>query len=94
MPPTACLIRQVNVVLEMLRLDDTLFPDDMEGGAFFARLVADAKSIELEAAQVAALREEEGAKLAEKQRRVKEREAQMAAEESDDEIVFSDEEDD
>jgi hypothetical protein len=41
---------------------------------------------------VSALREEEGQKLAEKQRRTREREAQMAAEDSDDEIVFSDEE--
>ena len=32
--------------------------------------------------------------LAEKMRRTREREAQMAAEASDDEIVFSDEEDD
>ena len=44
-------------------------------------------------AQVASLREEEGAKLAEKMRRAREREAELA-EESDDEIVFSDEEDD
>ena len=44
--------------------------------------------------QVDALRVEEMAKLEEKMRRIKEREAQMAAEESDDEIVFSDEEDD
>ena len=41
--------------------------------------------------QIASLREEEGALLAARQRRAKEREAELA--ESDDEIVFSDEED-
>ena len=70
------------------------YPDDTEGGAFFTRLVADAKAVELEPAQLASLRAEEGEKLAERMRRTREREAQMAAEESDDEIVFSDEEDD
>jgi hypothetical protein len=84
---------QVNIILEMLRLDTAQFPDDFEGGAFFTRLVADAKAVNLEEAQIASLRAEEGEKLAEKMRRTREREAQMA-EESDDEIVFSDEEDD
>ena len=58
------------------------------------KLVADAKAVPLERAQLDKLRAEEGEKLAEKMRRTREREAQMAAEESDDEIVFSDEEDD
>lgn len=50
--------------------------------------------MELEKEQIDSLREEEAVKLADKMRRVKEREAQLAAEASDDEIVFSDEEDD
>lgn len=66
----------------------------MEGGAFFTRLVATARAVELDASHIAALREEEHAKLVDKIRRIREREAQMAAEASDDEIVFSDEEDD
>ena len=77
---------------EYLRLDIAHFPDDYEGGAFFTKLVADAKAVPLEAAQTASLRAEEKVKLDEKMRKVREREAQMAAEESDDEIVFSDEE--
>jgi hypothetical protein len=81
----------VNLILELLRLDQAQFPDDTDGGAFFTRIVADAKAISLDPAQVAALREEEGEKLRLKMLRIKEREAQMAAEESDDEIVFSDE---
>ena len=84
---------QVNKILEALRLDVGVYPDDHEDGAFFLRLVADAKATELDAAQVAALRVEEWEKLQEKLRRVREREAELAAE-SDDEIVFSDEEDD
>ena len=84
----------VNLILEYLRLDIAHFPDDYEGGAFFTKLVADAKAVPLEAAQIASLRAEEKVKLDEKMRKVREREAQMAAEESDDEIVFSDEEDD
>lgn len=83
----------VNHILEMLRLDTTQFPDDTDGGAFFTRIVDAAKAVKLDEAQVASLRAEEGEKLAEKMRRTREREAQMA-EESDDEIVFSDEEDD
>ena len=63
-------------------------------GAWFISLVEEAKVVTLDPEQVATLRGEEGEKLAEKQRRIREREAQMAAEESDDEIVFSDEEDD
>ena len=42
---------------------------------------------------MASLREEESTKLAERQARTRAREAEMAAEDSDDEIVFSDEED-
>ena len=89
-----CKPTQVNVILELLRLDVTVYPDDTEGGAFFTRLVADAGAVELEPAKIASLREEEGVKLEEKMRRTREREAAMAAEESDDEIVFSDESDD
>ena len=62
-------------------------------GAFFTRIVASAVKLPLEPGHIAELRKEEGAKLEEKMRRTREREAQMA-EESDDEIVFSDEEDD
>ena len=90
----ACKPTDVNVILELLRLDQAQCPDDTEGGAFFTRLVNDAKAVSLEPEQVASLREEEGEKLRLKMIRVREREAQMALEESDDEIVFSDEEDD
>lgn len=89
-----CKFTDVNIILELLRLDTTRYPDDYEGGAFFTKLVADAKAVPLEVAQVDALRSEEQVKLDERMRKVREREAQMAAEESDDEIVFSDEEDD
>ena len=47
----------------------------------------------LDPTHLAKLRAEEGEKLEEKMRKTREREAAMAAE-SDDEIVFSDEEDD
>ncbi len=77
----------------MLRLDITQYPDDYEGGAFFVDIVRAAHAVELEQAHVDRLREEEGVILAEKQRKAREREAELAAE-SDDEIVFSDEEDD
>mmetsp|Transcript_9047 Transcript_9047/g.18880 ORF Transcript_9047/g.18880 Transcript_9047/m.18880 type:complete len:335 (-) Transcript_9047:388-1392(-) len=82
----------VNLILEIMRLDVCQYPDDYEGGQFFTRLVADAASVDLENAEIDSLREEEAVKLAEKMRKVKEREAQLAAEASDDEIVFSDEE--
>ena len=84
----------VNIILELLRLDVCQFPDDTEGGAFFLRLIADAQAVELDTAHVVALRAEEGEKLRLKMQRTREREAQLAAEASDDEIVFSDEEDD
>jgi hypothetical protein len=87
----ACKFTDVNIILELLRLDTTQYPDDSDGGAFFVQMVATAKTVSLDPAQVASLREEEGEKLRLKMIRVKEREAQMAAEESDDEIVFSDE---
>ena len=90
---TALKPTDVNLILEMLRLDPCQFADDYEGGGFFVRLVADAKAVELDVAQLVALRAEEQVKLDEKMRKIREREAQMA-EESDDEIVFSDEEDD
>jgi len=83
----------VNLILEMMRLDVCQYPDDYEEGAFFSRVVADAAAFELEAAEIDALRGEEAIKLEEKMRRVREREAQLAEEENDDEIVFSDEED-
>ena len=90
----ACKFTDVNIILELLRLDTSRFPDDFEGGAFFLRIVSDAKAMDLDASYLKQLREEEDVKLQEKMRRTREREAQMAAEESDDEIVFSDEEDD
>ena len=87
----ALKLTDVNLIFELLRLDQAHFPDDYEGGGFFLRLVADARAVALDPAQIAALREEEGEKLRQKMIRTREREAQMAAEESDDEIVFSDE---
>mmetsp|Transcript_5661 Transcript_5661/g.16994 ORF Transcript_5661/g.16994 Transcript_5661/m.16994 type:complete len:317 (-) Transcript_5661:186-1136(-) len=85
----------VNLILEVLRLDQCQYGDELEAeSGWFSSLVAEAKEVELEAEQLQALRAEEAERLAEKQRRIREREAQMAAEESDDEIVFSDEEDD
>ena len=47
--------------------------------------------MELDRAHVDALRVEEGEKLEAKMKRTREREAQLAAEAEDDEIVFSDE---
>ena len=38
---------KLNLILEILRLDVVQFPDDYEDGAFFTRLVADAKGIHL-----------------------------------------------
>lgn len=85
----------VNKILEVLRLDvQTQYPDEHEGGAFFSGIVKAAAQVELDVAHVDRLRDEEGVVLAERMRRTREREAQMAAEASDDEIVFSDEEDD
>ena len=84
---------EVNKILEVLRLDTTQYADDHEGGAFFTGIVAAAASVPLEQSHVDKLREEESAVLEEKMRKTREREAQLAAE-SDDEIVFSDEEDD
>ena len=83
----------VNHILEILRLDLSQFSEEEYTSEWFCTLVADARHVELEAEQVATLREEEGVVLAEKLRRTREREAAMAAEESDDEIVFSDETD-
>ena len=89
-----CKFTDVNVILELLRLDTTQYPDDYGGdGTFFTKLVADAKTVDLEPAQLTSLRAEAWEALQEKMRKTREREAQMAAEESDDEIVFSDEED-
>ena len=95
-----CKFTDVNIILELLRLDTTQYPDDYDAkdgappGSFFTRLVADAKAVDLDAAQITTMREEAWVVLQEKMRRTREREAQMAEEESDDEIVFSDEEDD
>ena len=83
----------VNLILEVLRLDICQYPDDFEGGAFFTEMVKAAAQVPLEQAHIEKLREEEAAVLAEKMRKTREREAALAAE-SDDEIVFSDEEDD
>lgn len=84
---------QVNLILEVLRLDICQYPDDFEGGVFFTEIVKAAAKVPLEQAHVDKLREEEGAVLAEKMRLLREREAARAPD-SDDEIVFSDEEDD
>ena len=89
----ACKPTDVNLIFEILRLDIVQYPDDFEGGKFFTKIVADAKTVALDPAHLAKLRAEEGEKLEEKMRKTREREAAMAAE-SDDEIVFSDEEDD
>jgi len=83
----------VNVIYELLRLDETAFPNESEEElAFFAELVEEAKAVSLEPEQIASLREEEAAILEAKMVKAREREAALAAE-SDDEIVFSDEED-
>ena len=89
----ACKPTDVNLIFEILRLDIVQYPDDFEGGKFFTKIVADAKAVALDPAHLAKLRAEEGEKLEEKMRKTREREAAMAAE-SDDEIVFSDEDDD
>jgi len=89
-----CAPTQVNIIYEHLRLDAAHYPDDLEGGAFFEGIVEDAKGIELAEDHLVKLREEEAIALAEHRRKVAEREAALRAEESDDEIVFSDEEDD
>lgn len=90
----ACKPTEVNIILEILRLDLSQFPEDAYGSEWFVSLVSDARGVALEAEQVAALREEEGVILSEKMARIAAREAQMALEaSSDDEIVFSDETD-
>ena len=48
--------------VQALRLDDSVYPDDFGGGTFFGSLVQAAAKVPLDAAHVAALREEEGAK--------------------------------
>mmetsp|Transcript_4797 Transcript_4797/g.9477 ORF Transcript_4797/g.9477 Transcript_4797/m.9477 type:complete len:354 (+) Transcript_4797:136-1197(+) len=84
---------EVNKLFELLRLDKKLFPDS--DAAFFHRIVAAAKELELSSDEVAALRAEEMAALQEKLRLVRAREKELADDGgSDDEIVFSDEDDD
>jgi len=83
----------VNLILEVLRLDICQYADDFEGGAFFTGIVKAAAQVPLEQAHIEKLREEEAAVLEAKMIKTRAREAELAAE-SDDEIVFSDEEDD
>ena len=85
-----CAQTQVNTLYEHLRLDAKLYPDDKDGGAWFVEMVEEAKAVELDVAAIASMRKEEEERLAEHRRKVAEREAEY----SDDEIVFSDEEDD
>ena len=85
-----CQQTQVNLLYEHLRLDAKQYPDEKDGGAWFTDLVEEAKAVELDPALIATLRTEEAEAVAEYRRKVAEREAEY----SDDEIVFSDEEDD
>jgi hypothetical protein len=71
-----------------LRLDAKHYPD--EPTSWFTSLVEKAREVELDADHVTKLREEEAEALAAYRKRVAEQEAEY----SDDEIVFSDEEDD
>jgi len=84
-----CEQTQVNLLYEHLRLDPKQYPDDLDGGVFFSQMVEEAKAVKVDPAQIARLREEEAEALAAHRRRVAEQEAAY----SDDEIVFSDEED-
>lgn len=89
--------KDVATQLEILRLDVKKYPDSkksedsVEDGSFFRQIVADALDFELEKVDIESLRAEveEEMRLAEEQR--KRRDAERK-DESDDEIVFSDEE--
>lgn len=88
----ACAPTDASTIFALLRLDPAHLPD---GDGAHDDIVAGAKAWDISAETIASLRAEEQAKLDAKMAKVRAAEASMAAQdESDDEIVFSDEEED
>eukprot|EP00916_Digyalum_oweni_P023915 GHVL01039600.1.p1 GENE.GHVL01039600.1~~GHVL01039600.1.p1 ORF type:complete len:312 (+),score=65.36 GHVL01039600.1:19-954(+) len=86
--------KDVSLVLAILRLDVSQFPDNLEtddGENFFKKLIEDAINIDIECIDIDTLRSEAVSDLADEARKREEREKEMD-DISDDEIVFSDEE--
>ncbi|KAF8819839.1 TBC domain containing protein [Cardiosporidium cionae] len=90
--------KDLSVVLAILRLDASIYPDDKaasgseENGSFFTKIVNDAYSSVLENENLSQLRLEADEDLSFEEERRQKREAELDMDSSD-EIVFSDEED-
>lgn len=88
--------KDVSEVLCILRLDKSKYPNDLrakdsdEDGSFFMKLVEDANEFDLKEIDLESLRDEVTKEMKEEEEKRKRREAELALE-SDDEIVFSDE---
>lgn len=90
--------RDVAKVLAYLRLDSAEYPDDKTAaddatpGSFFAKIVENARTVDLSDVDIEALRTDILTEMAERDAKRKQREAELELEEEEDEIVFSDEE--
>mmetsp|Transcript_4086 Transcript_4086/g.11625 ORF Transcript_4086/g.11625 Transcript_4086/m.11625 type:complete len:355 (+) Transcript_4086:79-1143(+) len=87
----ACASTDASGIFAILRLDPSVVPDD---DPLHDDIVAGAAKWDLTDARITELRAEEQEKLDAKMARVRAAEQQLADEESDDEIVFSDDEED
>ncbi|PHJ17351.1 tbc domain containing protein [Cystoisospora suis] len=90
--------KDVSKILAIMRLDESVYPDAKKGagsdepGSFFVNIVEDAINFDLGDADLQKLRDEATEEMRVEEEKRKEREKQMALD-SDDEIVFSDEDD-
>nr|CEL68910.1 TPA: TBC domain containing protein [Neospora caninum Liverpool] len=96
--PDLVATKDVSKTLAVLRLDQSLYPNTKqaegsdEPGSFFTRIVEDAIDFDLGDADIEKLREQALEEMRLEEEKRKEREKQLGLD-SDDEIVFSDEED-
>jgi len=90
--------KDVSRTLAILRLDVSVYPDDTraskndKAGSFFTKIVEDAVNFNLEDVDLDALRAAAMIEIEEAAEKRKQREIELGLDESDDEIVFSDEE--
>lgn len=97
--PDLAATKDVSKALAILRLDQSLYPNTKEAGdgdgpgSFFTRIVEDAINFDLGDTDIEKLRQEALEEMRLEEEKRKEREKQLGLD-SDDEIVFSDEDDD
>jgi len=90
--------KDVSRILAILRLDSSVYPDDTcaagqdVSGTFFTKIVEDAINFNLADIDLEALRQEAMREMEEAAEKRKQREIELGFEDSEEEIVFSDEE--